>query len=576
MSPACRMSRRVPFRFPFLLALAGAGMAMAQAGDGVLLTAPPPKPIRIPAEFEPMQAVVIVYHMESPTFCSGVTEDAKLIVLWQSEPVRDGMQRDFRAWGVNLDRCEFHRVSGTPTPRDKVPWFMFVDHNEPAFVYNQDYAELPYRLPPYGLEQGYPVYRSGLGVEGGDFMTDGQGTAVSLDGVSIYHAEMGDALAERVRDFWGIHTYHFIPNQRWGLDNYLHVDCLAKCLSPDTVMVVRVPPGDIRREQSELAAAYFSRQVSCYGTPYKVVRIDVLDREPYINSLICNGKVYVPKLDVPADANAVASYAAAMPGYEVISVGHAGVWFPFFALHCDTMGIPDEQMLYIEHTPVLDRPSAADGLPIGAKIVAHSRTAFVEGTPVVLWRTLADANEPRPAPETAAPWNAVAMIRHPESGDHQYLAYIPTQPVGTVVQYYLRARDASGRDETHPYIGAPQAHVFTVTRLGANISAVSAQRGGAAEIYINAGAENAGRSYHLAYALDADSQGAVSPGATLPATTVFTGFDGTLDDAGIGTARMTIEGPLSSDRVGTSVHLSLELDGQVDAVPETIRIQILD
>jgi hypothetical protein len=218
----------------------------------------------------------------------------------------------------------------------------------------------------------------------------------------------------------------------------------------------------------------------------------------------------------------------------------------------------------------------SDGLPNGAKIVAHSRTAFVEGTPVVLWRTLADANEPRPAPETAAPWNAVAMTRHPESGDHQYLAYIPTQPVGTVVQYYLRARDASGRDETHPYIGAPQAHVFTVTRLGANISAVSAQRGGAVEIHMNAGAGHAAQGYHLAYALEVDFRGAASPGATLPATTVFTGFDGTLDEAGIGAARMTIEGPLSSDWIGTSIRLSLELDGQADAVPETVRIQILD
>ena len=106
-------------------------------------------------------------------------------------------------------------------------------------------------------------------------MTDGQGTGVSLDGFSIFHAGMGAEFTEQIRDYWGIDTYHFIPNECRGMDRYLHIDCLAKLLSPDTVMVARVPESDIRGEQSEETAAYFRRQVSCYGTPYEMVRVDV-------------------------------------------------------------------------------------------------------------------------------------------------------------------------------------------------------------------------------------------------------------------------------------------------------------
>jgi len=238
------------------------------------------------------------------------------------------------------------------------------------------------------------------------------------------------------------------------------------------------------------------------------------------------------------------------------------------------MGIPDEHMLYIEHVPVLDRPSASEGFPVTARIVAHSRTDFEEGTPVVFWRTLADANDSQLELESPALWDTAPMTLQPESEAHQYLAHIPTQPVGTVIQYYLQARDGSGRNETHPYIGEAQAHTFTVTALGANVSAVSAQRGGAIEIYLNLGPANAQQAYRLMYSIqssDTDSQGLV-----LPETTVLTGFEGALDDLGIGAARMAIAGPLTSDWSGRSLRFSLELADQQNTVVGAVDIQILD
>jgi hypothetical protein len=266
-----------------------------------------------------------------------------------------------------------------------------------------------------------------------------------------------------------------------------------------------------------------------------------------------------------------------MPGYKVIGVGGEHMWQPFFALHCHTMGIPDAQMLYIEHTPVLDRPPTSDGFPIDATIVAHSQKEFVEGTPVVVWRARADVNGvASELDEGWSSWNTVAMARRGDSREHRYLAHIPAQPVGTVIQYYLRARDASGRDETHPYIGAAQAHTFKVTRLGASISAVSAQRGAAAAIYINAGVANARQPYRLKYSLATDSEAFERPDATLPETAVFTDFDGVLDDFGIATAEMTIAEPLENDWVGTSIDVSLQIADRPEAVPDTVRIRILD
>ncbi|MEN6576399.1 MAG: agmatine deiminase family protein [Phycisphaerales bacterium] len=555
----------------FLILLAAA--ATAQTDNGVLLDAVPPKPVRVPAEFEPMQAVIVDWNMiRNADFYRYITEDVRLIQLYNSADMYEQMQTELPTYGVDMNNCEFCEVSSLPyTPRDATPWFMFVEYSKPAFVFNER------GTPPYGLEQGYTVYSNSLAIQGGDFMTDGQGTAVSFEFVANIYTELGGNFMERARDYWGIDTYHLISNpDTKGVTVPPHIDCLAKFLSPDTILVVRYPSSNALYERTEAAATYFNRQISCYGTPYKVLRLDARNQgDPYINSLIVNRRVFVPVEDSDADAGALATYRAAMPGYEVIGVNNydsrdRSLWWTFWALHCDTMGIADEQMLYIHHVPLLDRPPASEGFPIRAEIAAFSGTEFVDGTPIVLWRAVADANE------SADSWNMAVMTPDVEAGDHRYLGYIPSQPVGTVIQYYIEARDASGRDETHPYIGQAQAHTFTVTTLGANVSAVSAKKGGTVEFYINTGADHAQQAYRLAYSVTADPNSTESPGAVLPETTVLTGFDGTLDDLGIGAARLTFPESLASEWVGRSVRFSLELDDQQSAVPDTVSIQILE
>lgn len=569
------------FHLPGLAVVLLSMGGLVYAGGDPLLNTPPPEPVRIPAEFEPMQAVIASPGIRSDVLHRCIAEDLKLIALYESQGADQAIRARFREYGVNLDHCEFYQVSGGLMERDGMPWLLFTDDNETAFVQNKTEKD-QWFIPQYGLEQGYTIYRSGLRLDGGDFMTDGQGTAISLSDTRVRHESMGDEFMERVRDYWGVQKYLFAPNSEYGEGGYFHIDCVAKLLSPDTVMVVRQPSSHIHHECSERIAAYFGRQVSCYGTPYRIVRVDapsdLPDTEPYINSLIVNRRVFVPIVDSQADADALASYEAAMPGYEVIGVRNCfegtndTAWSPGIALHCMTMGIADEQMLYIEHIPLLDRPPASQGFPVIANIVAHSETEFVEGTPVVLWRTAADASKAQP-PES---WNSLPMSRQPDSKDHEYLAHIPAQPAGTIIQYYVRAKDASGRDETHPYIGEAQAHTFTVTTLGANVSAVSAQRGGTIEVYMNAGLDNARRSYHLAYSLSADTELTGNLPVALPDTTVCAEFDGQLDDCGISAAQMTISGPLSSDWVGITIRLSLELLDQQNAVWDRVSVQILE
>ena len=231
------ISTRSPFHLTGLFLLL---LAEAAAGDGLLLNTPPAKPIRIPAEFEPTQAVIADWQeIYDKDFFRYIAEDVKLILLWKSVQTYNAMQRDLPKYGVNMDNCEFYQVSYIPILRDGLPWFLFTDHNEPAFVYNQP-AFGTRSIPQYGLEQGYLVYYSGLNYQGGDFMTDGQGTAVSFKWID---PPMSEKLMERVRDYWGVDTYHFVDDVT-QLVKTRHIDCVAKFLAPDTIMVVRVRSSD--------------------------------------------------------------------------------------------------------------------------------------------------------------------------------------------------------------------------------------------------------------------------------------------------------------------------------------------
>ena len=64
--------------------------------------------------------------------------------------------------------------------------------------------------------------------------------------------------------------------------------------------------------------------------------------QPYTNSIILNNKVLVPIENNSYDDDALASYAEALPGYEIL--GFTGSWESTDALHCRAKGIPDLEM----------------------------------------------------------------------------------------------------------------------------------------------------------------------------------------------------------------------------------------
>ena len=408
----------------------------------------PPAPVRQPAEFEPMEGVLIRYPFGiSYQIIAEMSEDVNVVTIVSSQSEKNTVYANYQSQGVNLANCHF-LIAPTDSywTRDYGPWFIVTGDDQQGvvdFIYNRPRPNDNQIPLAYANNQSLSYYFMSLKHTGGNYMTDGQGIAISTDLVWSENSGLSHAqINQLMNDNLGIHTYHVVPDVNG--DYIKHIDCWAKYLAPDVILIREVPSGHSQYALIESAVDYFQSQMSCYGTPYTVVRVYTPTNEPYTNSLILNNKVFVPLKGSPWDAAAIASYQDAMPGYEVL--GFSGTWQSTDAIHCRTMGIADRYMLYIEHTPLFGNQSSQSGYDIQAKIYPYSGQNLISTSTGVYWRI------------DTGNWNFIQM--QPQ-GNHYYHAVIPAQVNGTVVSYYIHAEDASGRAENHPYIGAENAYVFT-------------------------------------------------------------------------------------------------------------------
>ena len=303
---------------------------------------------------------------------------------------------------------------------------------------------------------GIPWFGMNLISTGGNYMTEGHGDASSTELIWEENpTQTHNQVAQKVHDYLGIENYFVRPDPN---GTYIdHIDCWGKFLAPDKILIRKVPASHPQYSAIEAAAAFWATTPSSYGYPFKVYRVNTPDDEPYTNSVILNNKVLVPIMNSAWDDSALAVYQAALPGYEVIGfIGNPSTpWESTDALHCRVMGIADIGMLYIKHIPLSgDQPCENDWV-INADIIACSKLP-VRNDSVFIWYKVGNGS-----------FQPVPMLN---TSDNHYTGIIPSQPGGSVIQYYLSAADESGRHETCPLIGPGDP--FTFNSIYTDITAV--------------------------------------------------------------------------------------------------------
>ncbi|HPN41000.1 MAG TPA: agmatine deiminase family protein, partial [Candidatus Cloacimonadota bacterium] len=418
---------------------------------------PYPEGPRFVAEWEPATGVIIAY-------ASGFGLPYAMIADLSTRgrvyvAVTSGSQSTASSLlssnGVTMSNVSFINPSGVNTywTRDYGPWTI-IDADGEMGIVDFDYN----RVRPYDdslnsmLDNyfGFDYYELPLVATGGNVMTDGVGKMMSTslilsenDGIQTAqvteYSYTQSQIEELVEQYLGAQDYYFFsdPLSNSSID---HIDCHAKLLDVDKVMIARVPVGHTNYAALEAVVDAWEAKTSSYGTPYRIYRVDqTSSNEPYANSFIFNGKIYVPQWSSTAsssDLAAVAAYQTAMPGFSVQGYYNSS-FLSDDAAHCRVNTIFDEQMVFVKHVP----PSS---------VMANSSLS--------LNFELTNNNQLSPA-------GTYVSYRHGTTGTWlqtplthvsglAWSASIPAPSLGQILCYYIVATDVTSRSTKLPLCGA--------------------------------------------------------------------------------------------------------------------------
>jgi agmatine/peptidylarginine deiminase len=401
---------------------------------------PPPQPVIAVAEWEPSTGVLISYPLWIPIeLVAEMAEDVEVMSVVRSEVQMNQALEDYINAGVDTSNCTFLITGSPPGPwtRDHGPWYIF-DGDDVQGIINNNYFGPDDLVPQIlGDSLGIPVYSTDLTTEGGNYQTDGMGTAIVTEWIHLENQNMTpEEIDNLMYDFVGIDNHIVRPVS----PTHYHVDTFAKLLDPGRILVITPDPPDSNVEAN---VQFFKTLMSSYGRRYEVVRVQ---GRGYSNTLFLNNKVLVPMFDDPTDSSALETFREAMPGYEVQGFYHPGFSYGD-ALHCRTHEMADRYMLRIVHVPLHDRENTGGDYLLEADLHPYSDLPLVFGTPEIYWKV------------GGSSYNLVTMTH---VGGDVYRGSIPQQPDGSDVYYYIHAEDESGRSENHPYIGPGNPHHFHV------------------------------------------------------------------------------------------------------------------
>ena len=432
---------------------------------------PPTGPVTNVAEFERAQGVLIAY----PSYSGFGIPNSLIAQMAQLVPVtiainssnqQNQIRNQLQNSGVDVNRINF--VVGAVDSywtRDFGPWFV-IDGNDQFgvadFTYNRssrpnDDAHMTIMAQYLNINHyDFPLVHTG-----GNYMTDGYGMSASDELVFNENTDLTEPqIRQLMNDYLGISTYHVTIDPQG--DYIAHIDCWGKFLDVDKILIAQLPQGAAHYQDYEDVAAYFANATNSWGTKYQVYRVfepgsTVSNaRTPYTNSLILNDHVFVPVTGTSYDDDAIEVYRQAMPGYTIVPITEksGAPWQNTDALHCRTHEIADLGMLRIVHYPTLGVQPFDSVFTFRADITAYSGQSIIADSTRIHYRIISEGDTTQ--------WLTSQMY---PMGGKTWQGSIAGITDSCEVQYYLASADSSGRYETHPFIGAPDPHVFTVTAL---------------------------------------------------------------------------------------------------------------
>ena len=423
---------------------------------------PPATPVRTMAEWEELDGIIVTwtsYQFLLRQIVDAAQEEGMVwIICSDSNSVKSYLQ----GGGVPLYNVAFIIAPfNTVWCRDYGPWCVYTLQGDTLgfidFKYNRP-RPLDDAIPGVLASRwSLPVYqtisgRDSLSHTGGNFMVDGFGTGFAsrlIEMENSWHTPVHiDSILYR---YCGIQIGRMIKMNVLPYDIIHHIDMHMKLLDEETILIGQYPTGVADGPQIEANIQYIqSNYQTCYGRPYKVVRIPMppnsngqyppsSDYFTYTNSTFINKTILVPTYGFPQDTTALRIYRENLPGYTVIGYDCNVIIPAAGAIHCITKEIGTRNPVLIAHARLQNTTDTVNNYPVLANVKNKSGIDSAQ----VYWRT-----------DTNFAYNRVVMTN---SGGQNWVGAIPHQSAGKTVYYYIKTRTSSGKYFSKP-ITAPAGY----------------------------------------------------------------------------------------------------------------------
>ncbi|MCU0858721.1 MAG: agmatine deiminase family protein [Pontiellaceae bacterium] len=329
---------------------------------------------RLPAEWEPQDAVLICWPHEKTDWAPYLTEAEavfadiaeavarfeKLIVVVHD---KTDVQKKLEQRGVRMERVKLYEIESNDTwARDFGPITLY-ENGCPVLLdftftgWGGKFAagldnQITKKLHAAGAFGDTPLRPISLILEGGSIESDGNGTLLTTTECLLNpnrNAGLNKTQLEKTltREL-AITNFQWLENGRLaGDDTDAHIDTLARLCPDNTLLYVQcTDPADehfpaLHAMEDELKKMKFNRLLPL---PWPAAKFDADgERLPatYANFLIINGAVLVPVYNDPGrDTIALSTVKKAFPDREIIGIDCSVLIRQHGSLHCVTMQIP--------------------------------------------------------------------------------------------------------------------------------------------------------------------------------------------------------------------------------------------
>lgn len=441
------------------------------------LTGPPSAAVRTMAEWEEVQGIIVTWTSYTSIIRQIVdyAQDEGLVYIVCSDS--NTVKTYLSSGGVPLVNLKFIKTSfNSVWCRDYGPWAVYSGIADSLklidWIYNRPRPLDDQVSVTFANFINVPIYQTTAAPDnligtGGNFMTDGNGTGFSSKLVLNENTGLTETQINSIMNsYMGINRYIKMDNLPY--DQIHHIDMHIKLLDEETLLVGQYPAGTADGPQIEANLQYIQNNfLTCYGRPYKIVRIPMppntsgqypptANYYTYTNSVFVNKTVIVPIYGLPQDTTAMRIYRENLPGYRIVGINCSSMISALGAIHCITKEIGVNEPVFISHAKLQNRYN----LPAPYEVKTYIKTPSGVASANVYWRT-----------DTTQAYNILNMSQTLDT----FRAYIPVQSYGDKIYYFISANSNSGRAISKP-ITAPAGYFnFSVNRrsiIKINVSAL--------------------------------------------------------------------------------------------------------